>query len=60
MQTFLRQIGTGLRVFEKDTHWANRAELCIGKVNEAVRQDMEQSAAPLGITALSAALVSTT
>jgi hypothetical protein len=47
VKTFLQQIGTSLRVLEKDTQWANRAELYIGLIKEAVRKDMKDSAAPL-------------
>jgi hypothetical protein len=47
VKTFLQQIGTSLRVLEKSTQWANRAELYIGLIKEAVRQDMKASAAPI-------------
>jgi hypothetical protein len=47
VKTFLQQIGTSLRVLEKGTQWANRAELYIGLIKEAVRKDMQQSGAPI-------------
>eukprot|EP00980_Cylindrotheca_fusiformis_P009287 scaffold2034_cov81-Cylindrotheca_fusiformis.AAC.1 len=47
VKSFLQEIGTSLRVLEKDTQWANRAELYIGFLKEAVRKDMHQSGAPL-------------
>eukprot|EP00980_Cylindrotheca_fusiformis_P002440 scaffold581_cov82-Cylindrotheca_fusiformis.AAC.1 len=47
VKSFLQEIGTSLRVLEKDTQWANRAELYIGVLKEAVRKDMHQSGAPL-------------
>jgi hypothetical protein len=47
VKTFLQQIGTSLRVLEKGTQWANRAELYIGLIKEAVRKDMKQSGAPI-------------
>jgi hypothetical protein len=46
-RAFLQQIGTSLQVLEKGTQWANRAELYIGLIKEAVRKDMKQSGAPI-------------
>jgi hypothetical protein len=43
---FCHQVGTIMRVLEQGTPWANRAELYIGLLKEAVRQDLRQSNAP--------------
>ena len=37
LKRFCQQIGTTLRVLEEGTPWANRAELYIGLIKEAVR-----------------------
>ena len=37
------QVGTTLRILEKGTPWANRAELYIDLFKEAVRKDMRAS-----------------
>ena len=37
---FCHQVGTIMRVLEQGTPWVNRAELYIGLLKEAVRQDM--------------------
>jgi hypothetical protein len=47
MKKFLNEIGTTLRVLEEGTPWANKAELYIGLVKEAVRKDMKVSNCPL-------------
>eukprot|EP00980_Cylindrotheca_fusiformis_P029117 scaffold22730_cov151-Cylindrotheca_fusiformis.AAC.1 len=47
MKGFCSQIGTALRVLEKDTPWANRAELYIGILKEACRKDMKESNCPI-------------
>jgi hypothetical protein len=44
---FCDQVGTTLRILEKGTPWANRAELYIGLLKEAVRKDMRQSNCPM-------------
>jgi hypothetical protein len=44
---FCHQVGTIMRVLEEGTPWANRAELYIGLLKEAVRQDLRQSNAPM-------------
>jgi hypothetical protein len=44
---FCHQVGTIMRVLEEGTPWANRAELYIGLLKEAVRQDLRQSNAPI-------------
>jgi hypothetical protein len=44
---FLGEIGTTLRVLEEGTPWANKAELYIGLIKEAVRKDMKDSNCPL-------------
>jgi hypothetical protein len=43
----LGEIGTTLRVLEEGTPWANKAELYIGLIKEAVRKDMKDSDCPL-------------
>jgi hypothetical protein len=43
----LGEIGTTLRVLEEGTPWANKAELYIGSIKEAVRKDMKRSNCPL-------------
>ena len=47
VRRFCDQVGTTLRQLEKSTQWANRAELYIGLLKEAVRKDMRQSNAPM-------------
>ena len=44
---FLHKIGTTLRLLEESTQWANRAELYIGLIKEAVRKDIRESHSPL-------------
>ena len=47
VRRFCDQVGTTLRVLETGTPWANRAELCIGLLKEAVRRDICQSNSPM-------------
>ncbi len=47
VKRFCDQIGTTLRVLEKGTQWANRAELYIGLLKEAVRKDLRASHSPM-------------
>ena len=47
VKDFLNKIGTTLRLLEQNTQWANRAELYVGLVKEAVRKDMRSSGSPL-------------
>jgi hypothetical protein len=47
LRKFLGEIGTTLRVLEEGTPWANKAELYIGLIKEAVRKDMKDSNCPL-------------
>jgi hypothetical protein len=47
LRKFLQEIGTTLRVLEEGTPWANKAELYIGLIKEAVRKDMKESDCPL-------------
>jgi len=47
VKRFCQQIGTTLRVLEEGTPWANRAELYIGLIKEAVQKDMKDSNCPL-------------
>ena len=46
LKRFLNSIGTTLRVLEEGTPWANRAELYVGLMKEAVRRDMRDSNCP--------------
>jgi hypothetical protein len=47
LRKFLGEIGTTLRVLEEGTPWANKAELYIVLIKEAVRKDMKDSNCPL-------------
>ena len=47
VRNFCYKIGTSLRVLEEGTPWANRAELYIGLLKEAVRKDLRDSNCPL-------------
>ena len=47
LRKFLNEIGTTLRLLEEGTPWANKAELYIGIIKEAVRKDMRESDCPL-------------
>jgi hypothetical protein len=47
VREFCTQIGTTLKVLEAETQWANRAELYIGLIKEAVRKDMRMTSSPL-------------
>ena len=47
MKKFCGELGTSLKVLEEGTPWANRAELYIGIIKEAVRQDLKESGSPL-------------
>ena len=47
LRKFLNEIGTSLRLLEENTPWANKAELYIGLIKEAVRKDMMSSNCPL-------------
>ena len=47
LRKFCSDIGTTLRVLEEGTPWANKAELYIGLIKEAVRKDMKDSNCPL-------------
>ena len=47
VRLFCDQVGTTLRVLDTVTPWANRAELYIGLLKEAVRRDMRQSNSPM-------------
>ena len=47
VRQFCSEIGTTLKVLEEGTPWANRAELYIGLIKEAVRKDMQESDSPL-------------
>ena len=41
------QVGTTLRILEESTQWANRAELYIRILKEAIRQDIKKSNCPM-------------
>jgi hypothetical protein len=47
LKLFCNEIGTTLRALEEGTPWANRAELYIGLIKEAVRKDMKETTSPL-------------
>jgi hypothetical protein len=47
LKKFCQEIGTTLRVLEEGTPWANKAELYIGLIKEAVRKDKKESGCPL-------------
>jgi hypothetical protein len=47
MRNFCHEIRTSLPVLEEGTPWANKAELYIGLIKEAVRKDMKESDCPL-------------
>ena len=47
MRQFCHEIGTTLSVLEEGTPWANKAELCIGLIKEAVRKDMNKTDSPI-------------
>ena len=49
VRRFCDQVGTTLRLLEKSTQWANRAELYIGLLKEAVRKDLRASDAPMAL-----------
>jgi hypothetical protein len=47
MKKFCNEIGTTLRALEEGTPWANKAELYIGLIKEAVRKDMKSADNPI-------------
>ena len=47
MKDFCNKIGTNLKLLEQGTQWANRAELYVGLVKEAVRNYIRLSHSPL-------------
>ena len=47
VKRFSQQVGLTLRVLEESTQWANRAELYIGLLKEAIRKDLRTSNCPL-------------
>jgi hypothetical protein len=49
VKKFCNEIGTTLRVLEENTPWANKAELYIGLIKEAVRKDMKDSDCPIAL-----------
>ena len=44
---FCHKIGTTLKLLEESTQWANRAELYVGLLKEAIRKDMKEANSPL-------------
>ena len=47
VKAFIGDVGSSLRVLEEGTPWANRAELVIGQLKQAVRTDMKETNTPL-------------
>ena len=47
LKYYLNEIGTSLCLLEEGTPWANKAELFIGILKEAVRKDMKESGSPI-------------
>jgi len=47
LKKFCNEIGTTLRILEEGTPWANKAELYIGLIKEAVCKDMKEADSPL-------------
>ena len=47
VRKFCNDIGSTLRTLEEGTPWANKAELYIGLLKEAVRKDMKEASSPL-------------
>ena len=47
MRKFCNEIGTTLRVLEKNSPWSNKSELYIGIIKEAVRKEMKEANSPL-------------
>ena len=42
VKDFCNKIGTTLKVLENETQWADRAEIYIGLMKEAMRKDMQE------------------
>ena len=47
VKAFIREAGSTLRILEKGTQWANRAELIIGQLKAGVRRIMKDAGVPL-------------
>jgi hypothetical protein len=47
VRNFCSDIGTTLRILEENTPWANKAELYIGILKEAVRKDTKEANSPI-------------
>ena len=47
LDNFCNDMGTTLRVLEEGTPWANKAELYIGLIKEAVRKELKESCCPI-------------
>jgi hypothetical protein len=47
VKAFCNEIGSTLRALEEGTPWANKAELYIGLLKEAVRKDMKDQNSPM-------------
>eukprot|EP00957_Ditylum_brightwellii_P150737 11477584-Ditylum_brightwellii.AAC.1 len=49
LRSFCAEIGTTLRVLEEGTLWANKVEIYIGLLKEAVQNDMKEPKCPLAL-----------
>jgi hypothetical protein len=47
LRQFCNDMGTTLHILEEGTPWANKAELYIGLIKEAVRKDMKEADSPI-------------
>jgi hypothetical protein len=47
VKIFCNESGSSLRALEERAPWANKAELCIGLLKEAVRKDMKEANSPM-------------
>jgi hypothetical protein len=47
VKAFCNEIGSTLRALEEGTPWANKAELNVGLLKEAVRKDMKDQDSPM-------------
>ena len=49
MRKLCNDIGTTLRVLEKNTLWSKKGDLCIDIIKEAVRKDMKEANCPIAL-----------
>lgn len=47
VHNYYHKVGTTLRVLEKSTEWANRAELYIGLFKQAIKNDLNRTNCPM-------------